>query len=193
VPVTKSKAKELGLLGATEVTMEPSEIARIVAEVASERTPADTPIAEIQDLIQETLRRMRPAVRAVAEAIYDRVRADREPHGYKVSIPGDERDQEEPARDQGGPAVPPAEYESPLLTKEEAAQIFGVSTKTLTRWSQSGALVPGRVPGSRRAYYLKSDIEKALECITGLPAGLPACWKDGVRTGRMGFRLGLRC
>jgi hypothetical protein len=163
MPLTKSKAKELGLLGADEVTKEPSEIARIVAEVASERTPPDTPIAEIPDLIQETLRRMRPAVRAVAEAIYDRVRADREPHGYKVSIPGDERDQEEPVRNQGRPAVPPAEYESPLLTKEQAARIFGVSTKTLTRWSQSGGFVTRRVRGSRRAYYLKSDIEEALQ------------------------------
>jgi predicted DNA-binding transcriptional regulator AlpA len=162
MPLAKSKAKELGLLGATEVTMEPSEIARIVAEVASERTPADTPIAEIPDLIQETLRRMRPAVRAVAEAIYDRVRADREPRGYKISIAGDERDQKEPVRDQGGPAVPPAEHESPLLTKEQAARIFGVSTKTLTRWSQSGGFVPRHVLGSRRAYYLKSDIEEAL-------------------------------
>jgi hypothetical protein len=163
MPLAKSKAKELGLLGANEVTKEPSEIARIVAEVASERTPPDTPIAEIPDLIQETLRRMRPAVRAAAEIIYDRVRADREPHGYKISIAGDERDQEEPVRDQGGPAVAPAEYESPLLTKEQVARIFGVSTKTLTRWSQSGGFVTRRVRGSRRAYYLKSDIEEALQ------------------------------
>lgn len=46
-----------------------------------------------------------------------------------------------------------------LITIQEAASVFGVSTKTLRRWEAAGKLVPQRTSGGHRRYFL-SEVKK---------------------------------
>lgn len=49
-----------------------------------------------------------------------------------------------------------------LLTIEEAALVFNVSSKTLRRWEEQGYISPLRTPGGHRRYS-KDQIENFLK------------------------------
>jgi excisionase family DNA binding protein len=48
-----------------------------------------------------------------------------------------------------------------LLTPREVAEIFGVRTTTIARWSREGRLTPIRTPGGHRRF-TRADIRAAL-------------------------------
>lgn len=48
-----------------------------------------------------------------------------------------------------------------LLTSHEAAEIIGVSVRSLYRWEESGDITPARTPGGHRRY-LRADVEALL-------------------------------
>lgn len=54
--------------------------------------------------------------------------------------------------------------DQPPFTSAEAAEAIGVSVKTITRWAESGKLVPvKRLPGPRGALlFAASDVEALL-------------------------------
>lgn len=60
-------------------------------------------------------------------------------------------------------ALVPSEYRSPVqpsyLTRAQAAEHFGVTTKTITRWVQAGKLVPIAGTGSRNLGVTLASVE----------------------------------
>ena len=65
-----------------------------------------------------------------------------------------------------------------LLTIQEAANILGVSTKTLRRWDSSGILKPKRTPGNQRRY-TKDQID-AFQKRRNLPYAYPSALTSNV-------------
>ena len=49
--------------------------------------------------------------------------------------------------------------QSVLLTQRAAAQLLGVSKRTMQRMAEAGALRPVRIPGLGRPRYRRSDVE----------------------------------
>lgn len=47
------------------------------------------------------------------------------------------------------------------LTPQQVAELFGVSTWTVRRWEDRGALIPERLPSGHRRYR-KSDVDRLL-------------------------------
>ena len=54
-----------------------------------------------------------------------------------------------------------------LLTPKELAALFGVSSKTLTRWSTMGLLKPQFTPGGHRRYRALDVQELKLKYLDG--------------------------
>jgi excisionase family DNA binding protein len=53
------------------------------------------------------------------------------------------------------------ESDDDLLTPREVAEIFGVRTTTIARWSREGRLTPLRTPGGHRRY-TRSEVRELL-------------------------------
>ena len=54
------------------------------------------------------------------------------------------------------------EGQDELLTPREVAEIFGVRTTTIARWSREGRLNPTRTPGGHRRY-ARAEVQEVLE------------------------------
>jgi excisionase family DNA binding protein len=54
------------------------------------------------------------------------------------------------------------ELDDDLLTPREVAEIFGVRTTTIARWSREGRLNPTRTPGGHRRYS-RAEVNEVLE------------------------------
>jgi len=50
-----------------------------------------------------------------------------------------------------------------FYTRKELMKIFKVSESTIIRWEKKGLLKRFKLPGSRKALYKKSDVEKLIE------------------------------
>src|SRR6266700_433180 len=60
-----------------------------------------------------------------------------------------------------------------LLTIQQAADLLGVSTKTLRRWETKGNLIPQRTMGNQRRYS-KAELEALFHSQTGKAKVQPA-------------------
>ncbi len=183
MPISKADSKKLGLAEKSEQKSHPSQIARVVADVAAARMPSDMDLATVGVLIEETLRRMHVAVRAAAEAVFDRVLADHQAKSYTLSIDAGADAKEEATKGEETRKEPPAD--SRLLTRESAAALLGKSVSTIDRMVKRGALKPNKIDGSRSPYFLREDIERALgieatgpESDESVPASTRKLWND---------------
>lgn len=66
------------------------------------------------------------------------------------------------ARSTGGPASEPSRDPDQLLTPGEVAELFGVSPKTVARWSDAGRFEALRTLGGHRRYR-SSEIHALLQ------------------------------
>ena len=57
-----------------------------------------------------------------------------------------------------------------FVSKEEVAKTFGVSEKTVQRWTAAGLLRPARI-GARTVRYRESDLEALFEQFAAEKAG----------------------
>ncbi len=62
---------------------------------------------------------------------------------------------------------------SPLITAREVAELIGVSTETILRWTRRGELTTIRLPGGALRYR-QTDIEAWLDDRATSPATFPA-------------------
>jgi excisionase family DNA binding protein len=58
-------------------------------------------------------------------------------------------------------ATPGPGGDDEVLTPQEVARLFRVTSETITRWAKTGTLRSFRTPGGHRRYYA-SDIQQSL-------------------------------
>lgn len=63
--------------------------------------------------------------------------------------------------------------DSQLLSRNQVAEMFGVSTRTIARWEERDLLHPIRVT-SRLLRYRREDIEALIRDLGDAPGDLPA-------------------
>jgi len=75
-----------------------------------------------------------------------------------------------------------------LLTPREVAEVFGVRTTTIARWSRAGKLTAQQTPGGHRRYR-RADVQAVLDTLPASDPSQQALEADATRLYEQGWSI----